>query len=89
MRCAPALGLIAGIKPMLAFAGLVYQSTRRSVALAIATGAVLLTVSIVIDPRWPFEWIEMLRTRRRPEPTRSFANGVGAALSGCAPLAKT
>ena len=60
--CAPVLGLIAGVKPNVAFAALAYQSRWRGVGLAIAVGFVLLFVSLAIDPRWPLEWRHTLRT---------------------------
>jgi hypothetical protein len=57
---APALGPAGAVKPNLAFVMLLRHWTWRASWVAFAVGGTLLTVSLVIRPRWPIDWWNVL-----------------------------
>ena len=59
--CPPALGLLA-TKPNLALPLLAFQTRRRAIWHAIAGGAALMVVSLVLQPAWPARWVNTLAT---------------------------
>lgn len=54
-----ALGLVV-TKPNLALPLLAYQTSRRAIAYAVIGGALLLAVSLIVRPVWPWRWYETL-----------------------------
>jgi hypothetical protein len=52
----PALGFLVAIKPNVGFVLLAHIDRRRTLLLAVAGAAVLLLVSLIVNPVWPTEW---------------------------------
>jgi hypothetical protein len=55
----PALGFITPIKPQIGIAALAFKPARAAILGAVAFTA----LTLLIDPRWPLEWIDILPQR--------------------------
>jgi hypothetical protein len=64
----PALGWLAAAKPNLGIAMLAGARSRRAARILLIGGTLLLLVSLVVDPQWPWRWHEALQhsTHFRP-----------------------
>ena len=67
----PEAFLFAAMKPNIAAAVLLASPKRRALLFAMAGGFALLAVSLALQPRWPFEWLAMVRA----DPYRRSAVG--------------
>ncbi|MGH7498829.1 MAG: hypothetical protein ACREL3_08265 [Gemmatimonadales bacterium] len=56
----PSLGWLAAAKPNVGVAMLAGARTRRDALVIVGGGAVLVGVSLIVNPRWPWEWREAL-----------------------------
>lgn len=56
----PSLGWLAAAKPNVGLAMLAGARRRLDALIIVAGGAVLLAVSLVVNPHWPWEWREAL-----------------------------
>ena len=54
------IGIAGGIKPF-GIAAFAYQHRWRDVFKAVAVGGAILALSFVLAPRWPIDWIHLLR----------------------------
>jgi hypothetical protein len=59
----PAAALVLLAKPNIGAAMVAGVRSRRQLLWLVASGAVLLGVSLVLSPRWPLDWLAALRTK--------------------------
>lgn len=72
----PALAAFVAVKPHTGLSIVATTPFRRAIVAAFVGSAILLTVSLIALPTWPFEWLALLKTADHMRPPVTRLGGV-------------